>query len=436
MVERVFRRNKGEPIDLEAVETALREMGQRLSCSLLEKVIDADGGLYLGNRIDCGRGHQARYVEQREKELVTVVGAVPVRRAYYHCGRCRAGVIPKDVALDIVVTSFSPGVKRMMGLVGGREPFEDGRISLKELAGIEISTKAVERTAEAIGEEIEAMTRREIELVAADKVLPFSRKQEIATMYIEMDGTGVPVVRRETQGRRGRGEDGKAKTREAKLGCIFTQTVTDKKGRPVRDEESTTYVGGIEEAAPFGKRIYAEAARRGLIYAKRVVVLGDGAPWIWGIADMHFPGAIQIVDLYHALERLAEVGKSVYGTETSKWKEWAELRREALKRGDVESVVRSLKRLPPHRLDQMKSVRNAIDYFQTNRERMRYGKFRETGLFIGSGVVEAGCKNVIGKRLKQSGMWWTVRGANAILWLRCCLLSGRWEEHWDGRRAG
>ena len=265
------------------------------------------------------------------------------------------------------------------------------------------------------------MTRPEIELVASDKVLPFCRKQEIATMYIEMDGTGVPVVGRETQGRRGRGEDGKAKTREAKLGCIFTQTVTDKKGRPVRDEESTTYVGGIQEAAPFGKRIYAEAARRGLIYAKRVVVLGDGAPWIWGIADMHFPGAIQIVDLYHALERLAEVGKSVYGTENSKWKEWAEPRREALKRGDVESVVRSLKRLRPYGLDQMKSVHNAIDYFQTNRERMRYGKFRETGLFIGSGVVEAGCKNVIGKRLKQSGMWWTVRGANAILWLRCCL---------------
>ena len=229
MVERVFRRNKGEPIDLEAVETALREMGQRLSCSLLEKVINADGGLYQGNRIDCGRGHQARYVERREKELVTVVGAVPVRRAYYHCGRCRAGVIPKDVELDIVGTSFSPGVKRMMGLVGGREPFEDGRISLKELAGIEISTKAVERTAEAIGEEIEAMTRREIELVASDKVLPFCRKQEIATMYIEMDGTGVPVVGRETQGRSGRGEDGKAKTREAKLGCIFTQTVTDKR---------------------------------------------------------------------------------------------------------------------------------------------------------------------------------------------------------------
>jgi len=436
MIERVFRRKGGEAIDLEAVEQALREMGQRLSGRVLEKVLNADGGLYKGSRIDCGKGHQAKYHGQREKQLTTVVGPVSVQRAYYHCRRCQAGVVPKDIELDVVGTSFSPGVKRMMGFVGGREAFLDGRISLKELAGIEISTKAVERTAEAIGEEIEGMMRHELEIVTSGKVVLLERRQSIATMYVAMDGTGVPVVPRETQGRKGRGDDGKAKTREAKLGCVFTQTVIDKNGRPVRDEKSTTYVGGIEEAGLFGKRVYAEAVRRGLNQSNRVVVLGDGAPWIWGIADMHFTGAIQIVDLYHALQRLAEVGKSVYGTQSSKWKEWAEPRGEALNRGDVESVVKSLRRLRPLELIGKKSVLNAIDYFQTNTQRMRYGEFREAGLFIGSGVVEAACKTVIGKRLKQSGMWWTVRGANAILWLRCCQLSGRWEDHWEARRAG
>jgi hypothetical protein len=435
MVERVFRRQKGEPIDLEAVEKALREMGQRLSGSVLEKVLNADGGLYQGSQIGCGKGHQAKYVEQREKQLVTVVGTVQVRRAYYHCGGCRAGVFPKDVELDIVGTSFSPGVKRMMGYVGGREPFENGRMSLKELAGIEISTKAVERTAEAIGEEIEEITRRELELAMSGKIVRLGPKQDVATMYIAMDGTGVPIVPRETQGRKGRGEDGKAKTREAKLGCVFTQTTTDKEGRPVRDENSTSYVGGIEEAGPFGKRIYAEAVRRGLNNARRLIVIGDGAPWIWGVADMHFPGGIQIVDLYHALERVAEVSKTVFGTESGKWKEWAQSRGEALKRGDVELVIRNLRRLRPRGPKPKNAVAAAIEYFQRNRERMRYGKFRDAGLFIGSGVVEAGCKNVIGKRLKQSGMWWTVRGANSIIWLRCCQLSGRWEDHWELRRA-
>lgn len=433
MVERVFRPK--EQIDLEAVEKALREMGQRLAGSVLGKVLNADGGLYRGSRIDCGKGHQARFGGQREKQLVTVVGQVPVQRAYYHCRRCEVGVVPKDIELDIVGTSFSPGVKRMMGFVGGREPFEDGRISLKELAGIEISTKAVERVAEAIGEQIEVMTQRELEIVMSGKVVPLERKQDIPTMYVAMDGTGVPVVPRETQGRKGKADDGKAKTREAKLGCVFTQTICDKEGKPVRDEKSTTYVGAIEEAGPFGKRIYAEAVRRGLNEAKRVIVIGDGAVWIWNIADMHFPGAIQIVDLYHALERIAEVGKAVYGTESSKWKEWAEPRGEALKRGDVESVVSSLRRLRPRGPKGKKSLSNAIDYFQTNRERMRYGKFRDAALFVGSGVIEAGCKSVIGKRLKQSGMWWTVRGANAILSLRCHLSSDRWEEYWEIRRA-
>lgn len=258
MVERVFRRKKQESTDLEAVEKGLREMGLRLSGKVLEKVLNADGGSYRGSIIDCGKGHQARFVEQREKELVTVVGPVPVRRAYYHCGCCGAGVVPKDVELDIVGTSFSPGVKRMMGYVGGREPFENGRMSLKELAGVEISTKAVERTAEAIGEEIEEMTRRELETVMSIKVVRLEPKQDIATMYIAMDGTGVPMVPRETQGRKGRGEDGKATTREAKLGCVFTQTAIDKDGRPVRDENSTTYVGGIEEGT-----IWEENLRRG-----------------------------------------------------------------------------------------------------------------------------------------------------------------------------
>jgi hypothetical protein len=423
-------------MDLEAVEKAVRGMGQRVSGNLMEKVLNADRGKYKGSRIECGKGHEAKYQEQREKQLVTVVGKVQVKRAYYHCEECKRGVIPKDEELDIVGTSLSPGVRRMMGFVGGRGPFGEGQVLLEELAQIKVNVKAVERTAEAIGEEIEEKKQREIKGVMGGTIrFMEGAEEERGTMYVLMDGTGVPVVGRETAGRRGRGGDGKARTREAKLGCVFTQTRLDEEGRPVRDEDSTTYVGAIEEAGPFGKRIYAEASRRGLHRAKRVVVMGDGAPWIWGIAEMHFPGAIQIVDLYHALERLIGVGKSVYGSENNKWKQWSAPLVDALKQGDVESVLRSLRRLRPHGLDEKKTVRNAIEYFEVNRERMRYGKFRKAGLFVGSGVVEAGCRTVIGGRLKMSGMWWTVRGANSIISLRCCLLSGRYEDHWDARRT-
>ena len=164
--------------------------------------------------------------------------------------------------------------------------------------------------------------------------------------------------------------------------------------------------------------------------------MGDGAPWIWGIAEEHFPGTIQIVDLYHAREHLADLSKVVYGPATVTAKGWAAARSEDLDAGEVERVVAAIGRLRPRGEQAKAEVRKARGYFQTNAERMRYARFRSHGLFIGSGVVEAGCKTLVGRRLKQSGMRWTVRGANAILALRCAELSGRWEEFWEARSVG
>jgi hypothetical protein len=243
------------------------------------------------------------------------------------------------------------------------------------------------------------------------------------------------MVPHETDGRPGKDETGKAKTREAKVGCVFTQTRLDAKGRPVRDEASTSYVGAIEPAETFGWRLYAEAVRRGVQRAAQVIVLGDGAPWIWGIAAEHFPGAIQIVDLYHAREHLAELGKLFYGPRSAAATTWTAARSKELDAGEIEQLVAALGRLRPRHTEGQEAVRKARSYFETNAERMRYARFRRQGLFVGSGVVEAGCKTIIGFRLKQSGMRWTVRGANAIIALRCAELSGRWEEFWEARAA-
>ena len=254
-------------------------------------------------------------------------------------------------------------------------------------------------------------------------------------MYIAMDGTGVPVVPCETEGRRGKDVTGKAKTREAKLGCVFTQTGLNEKGRPVRDAASTTYIGAIETAEAFGPRIFAEAMRRGVTRAKQVIVLGDGAHWIWGIAEEHFHGAIQIVDLYHAREHLSELGKVLYGSGSASSKAWSAARSEELDAGAVEQVVAAMKRLRPRQAESQEEVRKAIGYFERNADRMRYAQFCSQDLFVGSGVMEAGCRTIVGQRLKQSGMRWTVRGANSIIALRCAQLSGRWEEFWEACSA-
>jgi hypothetical protein len=427
------RQRRGH-LDLEASEMAIRAAMHQMGGVLLESLLNSDGGGYRGAHLACGQGHSAEFVGYRGKQILTVLSSVEVQRAYYHCPRCQSGWVPKDQELDVVGSSFSPGVRRMMGRVGAKQPFEQGRGDLEELAGVVVQTKQVERVSAQLGVQVEAFCQREREAILSGKIAPLL--PAVPILYIAMDGTGVPVVPRETEGRRGKDATGKARTREAKIGCVFTQTKQDDEGYPIRDEDSTTYVGAIETAEAFGLRIYAEAVRRGLRQAQKVVVLGDGGPWIWGIAAQHFPWATEVVDLYHAREHLANLGKVVYGPTSTEAKQWAAARSEQLDDGDVEAVITSMKRLRPRQDHVREEIRKAVDYFQTNKERMRYAKFRSEGLFVGSGVVEAGCKTVIGLRLKQSGMRWTVSHANAIIALRCCQLSGRWEEFWEQRSVG
>jgi hypothetical protein len=320
----------------------------------------------------------------------------------------------------------------MMALVGAETSFDKGREQLDLLAGIEVTAKAVERHAEAIGGDIAAREQQEIRR-AKQLELPEACAPGAPIFYIEMDGAGLPVVKPETEGRAGKVEGQPARTREAKLGCVFTQTTTDQEGRPVRDEDSTTYTAAIETAEEFGLRLYTEAWRRGWSRAKKKVVLGDGAVWIWNLADRHFPGAIQIVDLFHARQHLWELSARLFPNDEPSRKSWTLRAIDRLDRGKIEALVKILRELHPANPDLIKIAINQADYFEGNSARMRYPTFRAQGLFVGSGVVEAACKTVIGSRLKRSGMFWTVRGANAIIALRCSYLNSRFEDYWESR---
>ena len=165
------------------------------------------------------------------------------------------------------------------------------------------------------------------------------------------------------------------------------------------------------------------------------VVLGDGAVWIWNIGDQHFPGAIQIVDIWHAREHIWSVGAKRFPSDDKERKRWAKKMIGKLNTGRVEVLISELRAVPTHNVELRKILNTEADYFERNKERMRYPKFRKQGLFVGSGVIEAGCKTVIGSRLKQSGMFWTVRGANAIIALRCYRRSGKFEDYWESKAS-
>ncbi len=367
------------------------------------------------------------------KTVLTVVGEADSLRPYFLCDHCHRGQFPIDVQLDVENTEFSPGVRRMLAMVGQQAAFEQGRQQMELLAGLSVTTKAVERTAEAIGADIETRQQRELEQ-ALQLNLPIPLGPRIPILYVEMDGTGVPVVRKETEGRAGKQHGQPAHTREAKVGCVFTQTTVNEEGYPVRDENSTTYVGAIETAEEFGRRIYVEAWRRGWGRAQKKAVLGDGAEWIWNQTDLHFPEATQIVDLAHAREHLWVVARQLYPEDVFAQRRWVMMEQDQLDKGQIEKIVVSLHALGRSHPGLAEILNTEANYFERNQERMRYLEFRKWGFFVGSGVIEAGCKTITG-RLKQSGMSWTVRGANTIIALRCCYLSGKFEDYWASRRA-
>jgi hypothetical protein len=382
----------------------------------------------------CPCGQQARYLELRAKRLLSVLGELELSRPYYLCEQCGEGQFPVDQALDVEQTKNTPGVRRMLALVGHQAAFQRGKEHMKILAGLEVTTKAVERTAEAMGEDIVQQEQEEIAR-ALQLDLPEMVGPQIPVLYVEMDGTGVPRVKKETAPRPGKTEAQSAHTREAKLGCVFTQPTWDEQGDAIRDPDSTTYTAAIECAETFGKRIYWEAWKRGWNRALLKVVLGDGAEWIWNLADLHFPGAIQIVDLYHAREHLWKLARALYPSDPALQKRWMLYHQNRLDKGRIEKLVSSLRSIDSPKPELLETIRIEANYFERNAERMRYPKFRQQHLFVGSGVMEAGCKTIIGSRTKQSGMFWTVRGANAIIALRCCQLNGRFEDYWEARRA-
>jgi hypothetical protein len=397
----------------------------KLGCGILGQMLAADPG-HRGPRVDCGQGHQAGFVSYRDKVIDTVLGPVTLTRAWYHCAACKHGFAPRDAELGVAGMSMSPGLTAMNDRAAADVPFAQAARLLADLAGVRLTVKRVERAAEADGAARATASRARAGLIARRKLVPLPPDPLPDKLYMVIDGTGVPVTSKETAGRQGKGEDGRARTREVKMAVFFTQDTVDDEGYPVRDRASSSYIATFEPAAAFGGLVKAEGIRRGADHVRQLTIIGDGAAWIWGIATSKFPEATQIVDLYHAREHLHSLTRSLEFMLLDSRDAWLAARLEDLDYGYIDGIEAAVRAYP---LEGVKKdeVAKELGYFLNNAPRMRYHWFRSRGLFVGSGVVEAGCKAVIGQRLKQSGMHWTVNGADAIITLRCAQASSQWE---------
>jgi hypothetical protein len=433
----VARLGAEKTLDLQAAEFFVRKCVLALGAEILEQYLalalrDERPPICAHKHLPCAMRSDGK----RTKSVVTILGKIELRRTRFVCPSCGLVRYCADELLDVQETGFSPGVRRLMALTGASDSFGQDALLLKATAEIDVGAKDIERVAEAVGERERLWEEREASKALAAQscgLAPADSPEPIETLYVNYDGTGTPMRAEELEGIKGKGEDGRARTREAKIGCVFTQTTVDEEGWPVRDEHSTTYVGAIEPSVDFGYRIRGEAVRRGMGQAKRVVVITDGAAYNKTIIAEHFSHATAILDLFHAKEHLADFMKNAAGEKIEGPLHQRCLK--ALKAGRIETLLNLLHAALPRSGARRKTGLKEMAYFKTNIEAMRYGRYRKQGLFVGSGVVEAGGKVLVGKRLKQSGMFWSKRGANAIIALRSCILSNRFEQFWEDQVA-
>jgi hypothetical protein len=399
-------------VDIQWLEEGLWEVLRVIGCRLLGRILTESSRRDIppDNRFADEHRHE------RKRTLHTVLGKVEFSRDYYW--NPEGSRTPFDQETGILGESCSPGLRRLMGYAASKSSYGEASEDLRVLSGLNLAATDIQREVLATGPHLrEALERR--------REVPAPR-EEVPILYIAVDGTGAPMRPEALAGRKGKQADGSARTREVKMGCVFTQTHRDEKGDPIRDPGSTTYVANFKEAADFGADLLAEARYRGLGKARQRVILGDGALWIWELARTLFPGAQQILDYYHASEHLHALADAL-GVETEAREAW----KEHLWEGRIEELLGEASKIQTP-IDRDRAE-GEVAYFQKNAERMRYADFRKRGLFIGSGVVEAGCKHVVGKRMKQSGMFWSLPGAENILEYRCAVLNGRYDDFWRAR---
>lgn len=397
------------------IRAAIFKPANQLVGHLLQQAADQIDAAYQPKPGWLRKGREAIRVQG-------MFGSSELSRDYYYNEGKQQGHYPADAALGLEV-GYTPALAKLLCLEGADEStYLKAERHLEQIGGITVSARQIQRVVQRVGSGAQSWQEQPAKPGCCDAPI----------MYVSADGTGVPMVREELEGRRGKQLDGTAKTRQVYLGCVFTQHRVDEEGHPVRDWESTTYVSSFKSIDEFGPLLRQEAIRRGMGNVPKVVLLIDGAAGLENMGRLNFKDCVQIVDFYHAMEHAGKVLELLIGKTHPDFKKrqgrWAK----RLLKDKVQALIDQARQEcagKPH----AQEVEKALGYFVRNVNRMQYGTFRAEGYFIGSGVVEAGCKTVIGGRCKQSGMFWSEKGAENILALRCAHASRRLDEFWKNR---
>lgn len=414
LAQRVYRWVRAHDRTLEAIEAEIRPLISELGAGVLAGLCQVQAPTYPPDTVECPCGHHAHYQRQRAARVKTLLGPVQVERPYYLCATCHHGQTPLDQVLQICAGSISAGLEEVLALLGTLVPYDQAVFVLEKLTRLSVSPTIVKAATDRVGHLV--ATHEDTAITAAWAIdtpqIPPLPETIPERLYLSMDGTMVHLH-----------EEG---WKEMRTGAVYTTTARPSRVRPdtleVRAKNLSFYVD-LTDADRFGQGFWVEAARRGATAANEVVIIGDGAHWIWAFAAEHFPRARQIVDWYHASEYVWSAAHALRGETTASATAWAEARLTELWNGDVETIIAQC----TTRVTEGEEVQKALTYLTHNQERMRYADYRAQGLQIGSGSIESSCKHLIGARLKQAGMIWTRASARAVAKARARLKSGRWD---------
>jgi hypothetical protein len=434
VVEAALKTEGKENVLIGDIEMVLRESMLRIGNSALRSYLEnADGEVEA--EIECVCGGKLKYQRRRKATLWSVFDKVVYKRAYYAGCTCGKGCAPVDQRYGIELGKVTVGLARLIALSGIKEAFDAGRKCLQEYLLFEVSENTVRAETQKMGE---LQRQADADLVKATQSESGLQKREQSQqpepdiLYGSLDAAKVRI---EPRDEKAKADENRETWRDLKAGCWYEAEIVPNRQQSLRQKDKAQreglvlraknkqYFCDIDKAEQFGKLLWATGCAIGADRVRILVFICDGAVWIWNLVAHYFPNAIQIVDWYHAADRLVRIAEEAFSNLNER-QAWLKRVTENLWQGRVELVIEDCRTLAK----KSNLAKQSLSYYGNNIERMRYAQFRSSGFMIGSGIIESGCKQIVTQRLKLPGAQWTLDGAILTAKARCAWMSGNWPK--------